>query len=53
MIEEKYRELTPKQIKKLLVDNSLRNLVKDENGNMLVDQKGRDNYLIDSNFFID
>ena len=53
MIEKKYRKFTPKQIKKLLVDNSLRNLVKDENGNMLVDQIGRDNHLIDSNFFID
>ena len=52
MIEEKYRELTPKQIKKLLIDNSLKNLVKDESGNMLVDQLGRDNHLIDSNFLI-
>ena len=53
MIEEKDRKFTPKQIKKLLIDNSLKNLVKDENGNMLVDKVGRDNHLIDSNFFID
>ena len=52
MIEKKYRKFTPKQIKKLLIDNSLKNLVKDENGNMLVDQVGRDNHLIDSNFFM-
>ena len=30
MIEEKYRKFTPTQIKKLLIDNSLKNLVKDE-----------------------
>ena len=52
MIEKKYRKFTPKQIKKLLIDNSLKNLVKDEIGNMLVDQLGRDNHLIDSNFLI-
>ena len=52
MVEEKYRKFTPKQIKNLLVDNSLKNLVKDEDGNMLVNQEGRDNHLIDSNFTV-
>ena len=52
MVEEKYRKFTPKQIKNLLIDNSIKNFVKDENGNMLVDQEGRDNHLIDSNFSI-
>ena len=32
MIDAKYRKFTPKQIKQLLVDNSIKNLVKDENG---------------------
>ena len=53
MIDAKYRKFTPKQIKQLLVDNSIKNLVKDENGNLLLDQEGRDNQLIDSNFSID
>ena len=52
MFEEKYRKFTPKQIKQLLIDNSLTNLIKDENGNMLIDQEGQDNHLIDSNFSI-